>query len=71
MLYVPFVSVYVQVPGCNADLAAEPKAYFLHRHICREHMQVTSDPPLSLPDYAHPSDIVSSSRCDSDNPWPP
>jgi hypothetical protein len=29
----------VQVPGCSADLSAEPKAYCLRKRICTTHMQ--------------------------------
>lgn len=29
-----------QVPGCTADLAAEPKLYCLRKRICMKHMQV-------------------------------
>jgi hypothetical protein len=32
----------VQVPGCSADLSAEPKLYCLRKRICTTHMQVRS-----------------------------
>lgn len=33
-------SFLTQVPGCTADLAAEPKLYCLRKRICTKHMQV-------------------------------